>query len=280
MISIIIPTLGRESLYPLIDNLLKQKTGSSFEIILIPQVKLKKLPTTDKIKIYSEKPKKGFAYYRNVGIKKSKGDIIVFIDDDELPMNERWLDIITKPIIDKKEKVVTAGVSIKLGQGYFTDCISLLGFPGGGAVGFEIMWPLKNPPYTDHLCSGNLAINKKVLNDCGNFDNSMKSGNEDVNLADKLISKNIKILYQKEATIYHEARKGYLNFIKWNVLRGKSAKQFLKQSKAKKKLTNRVSSSIRILKKIAEKHIFHLPGVIFMMINQYFWQGVGYIWGR
>ena len=95
-VSIIIPTLGRETLYPLIENLLKQEAAISSEIILIPQVKLKEeLLQDERIKYFYEPLGKGFAYYRNIGINESKGDILVFIDDDELPMNYQWLHCIT-----------------------------------------------------------------------------------------------------------------------------------------------------------------------------------------
>src|SRR3989344_9422710 len=218
-VSIIIPTLGRDSLYPLIENLLKQKVNFEYEIVLIPQVKLQENKLKDKkIKIFPEQLGKGFAYYRNVGIKKSKGDVLAFIDDDEIPMNEKWLYNITKLIMSRKEKVVTSGVNIKLKQGYFTDSISLLGFPGGGAIGFPIMWRVENDNYTSHLCSGNLAIDKKTIIKVNSFSSQFKSGNEDVDLGDKLVFNGYKIKYSQESTVYHIARKGLINFIKWNLL--------------------------------------------------------------
>ena len=132
-VSIIIPTIGRNTLYPLIEKLLDQKVKFDYEIILIPQVELDKDKLNDKrIKIYPEELGKGYAYYRNAGIQKSKGDIIVFIDDDELPQDNNWLEIITAPLLKENQNVVTAGVEIKLGQGHLTDSLSLLGFPGGG----------------------------------------------------------------------------------------------------------------------------------------------------
>lgn len=278
-VSVIIPTLGRETLYPLISNLLKQKTKLEYEIVLIPQNKLeKRFLKNKKIKIFYEPLGKGFAYYRNVGIKKSIGDIIVFIDDDELPLNKNWLNLITKPIIEEKEKVTTAGVKIKLGQGYITDSISLLGFPGGGAIGFKIMWEVNKNDYTEHLCSGNFAILKKTINKIKNFDNSLKSGSEDVNLAEKLIKKNIKIKYVEKVTVYHIARKGILKFIKWNFLRGKSIVEYMKTKKDKGKVGGRISSSKRIIIKTVKTKYF--LGVLFMMFNQYFWQTMGYLVGR
>lgn len=275
-ISIIIPTLGRDTLYPLIDNLLKQKFSFKYEIILVPQIKLKEQKIKDKkVKIFYEPIGKGFAYYRNKGIENSKGNILVFIDDDELPKNNKWLEDITYQIINNKEEVVTAGTEIKLGQGYLTDSISLLGFPGGGAIGFRVMWNIDKDNYTKHLCSGNLAIKKSTLVKVGNFSKEMKNGNEDVNLADKLTKKNIKIKYLEGATVFHVARKGLINFIKWNYLRGKSAREYMSSSKDNSKIFNRFNSSFRILKKVILNKIYYLPGVLFVMFNQYLWQTMG-----
>ena len=86
LVSVIIPTLGRETLYELVNNLLKQKVNFDYEIILIAQARLdKNLLKNKKIKIFNEETGKGISYYRNLGIKKSKGKILVFIDDDENP---------------------------------------------------------------------------------------------------------------------------------------------------------------------------------------------------
>ena len=278
-ISIIIPTLGRETLYPLVNNLLKQNIDYHYEIILIPQVKLKEQFLQDKkIKIYYEPLGKGFAYYRNIGIEKSKGEIITFIDDDELPMNNNWLKHLTCQIIKGEEKVITAGYKIKLNQGYVTDCVSLLGFPGGGAVGFTVMWPLESPPYTSHICSGNFAILRDTLLAVGCFDNALNYGNEDVALGDKLTEHKIRILYLEEATVYHTARKGLYPVIRWNILRGKSAADYVRYKKSKGRVQQRLYSSLRIILKVIKERPGYIPGVVFMMVSQYVFQSIGYIY--
>ena len=279
-VSIIIPTLGRETLYPLIEKLLKQEAAFPFEIILIPQVKLKeKLLEDERVKYFYEPLGKGFAYYRNIGINQSKGDILVFIDDDELPMNYQWLQCITEPLIKGVEEVVTAGVRINLGEGYITDSISLLGFPGGGAIGFKTMWHVDEHDYTEHLCSGNFAISRKTLNEIKNFSKEYKHGKEDVHLADKLIRSKINIKYIEEATVYHVARKGFINFIRWNILRGKASKDYISINRGGGKIKNRFASSGRILKNIAKTRTRYLPGVCFMMFNQYLGEFIGTLRG-
>jgi len=272
-ISIVIPTLARDTLYPLIEKLLKQDIKYDLDINLVPQYTINtKLLNNKRINIKYEAPKKGFSYYRNIGINMSRGEIIVFIDDDELPMNNKWLESITKPIMDNKEAVVTAGVKIKLNNGYIADSISLLGFPGGGALGFEIIWPLKEKDYTDHICSGNLAIKKSILKSVGNFSEGMKFGGEDMDLGRKLIKRGFKIRYVKEATVYHVPRKGIFNFLKWSFLRGKSAgaestlKQFLR----------RIVTTTKVLLIIKKQHRKYLEGAILMGIIKHLSQGAGF----
>jgi len=255
---------------------LKQEAAISSEIILIPQVKLKEeLLQDERIKYFYEPLGKGFAYYRNRGINESKGDILLFIDDDELPMNYQWLQYISEPIVKDDEEVITAGVRIKLGEGYITDSISLLGFPGGGAIGFKIMWRVDENNYTNHLCSGNFAISRKTLNKLNNFSNEYRYGKEDVNLADNLVENNIAIKYIEEATVYHVARKGFINFITWNMLRGKASKDYIAINRGGGKVINRFASSMRVLRNVSTSRIKYLPGVILMMFNQYLWEFIG-----
>jgi len=278
-VSIIIPTLGRKTMYFLVNNLLRQSFKLDYEIILIPQYPLKAdLLNNDKIRIHYEPLSKGFAYYRNAGIKLSKGDIIVFIDDDEIPMDFNWLNTITKLIRNKEEQVVTAGVKIKLGQGYFTDSISLLGFPGGGAWGFEVIWPLREKDYTDHLCSGNMAINKKALSKVGNFSEKMIYGSEDMDLGKKLLNAGMKIRYLKEATVYHEARGSLAAFLRWNFARGKSAASYMKIWEFLKRFSTTTNVLIKIKKEkkhyflgsllmASIKHIAQIEGFLLYKIN-------------
>lgn len=277
-VSIIIPTLARKTVYPLVENLLKQKVNFEYEIILIPQYPLKENLLQDKkIKIHYELPNKGFGYYRNLGIKLSRGSIIVFIDDDELPMDYNWLSTITNLIINGKENVVTAGVKIKLGLGYFTDSISLLGFPGGGALGYETIWPLKEKYYTYHFCGGNSAITKSTLSKVYNFSEKKISsiyGSEDKDLGDELLKKGIKIRYLKEATVYHEARKGLISFIRWNFRRGKAASDY-----SIKEFLIRFSTTKKVLKKIKKDYPYYFLGSLLIAMIKHVTQTIGFfVW--
>ena len=109
----------------------------------------------------------------------------------------------------------------------------------------------------------------------------MKHGNEDVDLANKLIEEKIKIYYESNATVYHVARKGYFNFIKWNFLRGKSAGDYISSGKKSSgKIFERFASSLKILKKVTLTKPWYLPCLIFVMIHQYTFQILGAIWRK
>lgn len=280
IISIVIITIGRETLYPLVQKLLNQDIRHGFEIILVPQRKLKEDILNDKrIKIFYEPLGEGFAYYRNIGISVSKGELIVFIDDDEFPMDEHWLERLTHPIIDKRELVTTSGCYIPLGNGYLTDAISFLGFPGGGYIGFKNMWNIDQEGYTKHLCSGNCAFDKSFLKKIGRFSKNLFSGSEDVDIAEKILQNSEKIMYVENATVFHSPRSGLFNFIKWNIKRGKSAYEFAKNRKLKgSHVKGRFESSIKILKRSSRSKYF--PAVLTLSISQYLLQFTGYMLKR
>jgi len=281
-ISIVVITIGRETLYPLIENLLKQKINFPFKILIIADGVLldKNKLREDRIKIIKTYTR-GYVYNRNVGIKHSEGEILAFIDDDEIPRNNNWLNNLTRNLIENKEKIVTSGYKIKLNKEYLTDCISLLGFPGGGAVGFKTMWQVDAKNYTKHICTGNFAIKKEIFKQEGYFPRDL-IGNEDGYLSDKLTEKGYKIKYIEEATVFHKERAGYINFIKWNYYRGRSAKVYLKKFKryTKGKTSNRFKSSLNIIRKVIKEKPIYLPGIIVMMLTQYISQGAGLIFQK
>lgn len=79
IISVVIPTLGRGTLNHC-KKALQQQTRQPDEIIVI-----------------YDKKRKGASWARNQGIKKSKGDLIAFLDDDCIPQSN-WLQDLVNAI--------------------------------------------------------------------------------------------------------------------------------------------------------------------------------------
>lgn len=276
--SVVIITLVRKSLYPLVEALGKQQTDFDFEIILVAQNPVESWKFHDKrIRILEYEKGLGLAFYRNEGVKHANGEVVAFIDDDEEPLNHLWLNSLCKPILKGLVRVTTSGTVIPLKHGFLANSISLLGYPGGAALGFKLMWEVDHNNYTSHLCSGNFAIKKSFFMQLKGFNLNLKDGNEDVYLSDKIVMSGGKILYVEAATVSHLPRKNLWEFTKWHFKRGTAIAQY----RAVKGIsTNQISRLFKITLKILKNSIFshYLPLVFVLLVWQYLAQFAGMLY--
>lgn len=276
LISVIIPTLVRDNLYRLVAALLKQQCPYSYEIILIPQKPfIKEKLADEKIHIYPAEANLGVSYYRNQGIAHARGTIIAFIDDDEMPQDKHWLKFLVEPIAEKKARVTTAGSFIPLKQGYIADSISLLGYPGGAALGFSKIWDVDENNFTGHLCSGNFAAEKSLLVQLGCFADALKQGKEDVFLSDRLAAEKINVTYFPKATVNHLPRKNIIEFARWHIQRGKAIFEY-KQLKSID--TAKIKSTLRVAGEAIKASAFtkYFPLVLILLFLQNICQLLGF----
>ncbi len=281
-ISVVIITLGRETLYTTMKGLFSQNVQSSVEVVLILQgdIDFKRISRMNRsglpVHVHKLPHGLGVGYYRNEGIRIASGNVVVFIDDDEWPMNQRWLDLITSPIFTEKCQVTTSGTTIPVTGKYFTDCAGLLGYPGGGNVGFDKIWWVSPDGWTEHLCSGNFAFSSAINL---KFNNSMKSGSEDVELGKQLSKRNIPILYVAAATLYHEPRHGIADLARWYFKRGCSLWEYKRNSGIS---AGQIAEKKRAVKNILSNVLGtrYFPGVFLLFLLQNISFFVGYYFAR
>jgi GT2 family glycosyltransferase len=118
---------------------------------------------------------------RNLGIKRAKGNIIVFIDADCIPQSQ-WLKNLTKPIVCGKESI-TAGRVISSPKSYM------------------VSDRLKGT-YVRECPSINMAFNKEVFKIIGLFDENFERAS-DTDICIRAANKGYKIRYIKDAIIWH-----------------------------------------------------------------------------
>jgi GT2 family glycosyltransferase len=153
------------------------------------------------------------------------GSIIVYIDDD-CWVQEKWLKSLVEPLLlDAKLMAVTSATKIPRAN-FLGDCISALGFPGGGSLGFEKVWRVTSDGYTNHLAVGNCALRREVFEKIGRFDEEMKNGAEDAELSVRLERGGFPIKYVPEGFAFHEARTTWKSFVKWQIRRGRANYHF------------------------------------------------------
>ena len=166
----------------------------------------------------------GPAYSRNRAVQNSKGDILIFVDSDCI-LPPRWIER-TSGCFENKNINIVAGEARVLAPEGFGYVVSLLGYPAGGSLGFEKMWHVSPSGNTEHISSCNFAIRRRTLLEHGLFFNEKFpfAGCEDVEFSKRCIEAGEKIFFFKDNFILHPPKKGFLNFLRWHFIRGRSMK--------------------------------------------------------
>lgn len=149
---------------------------------------------------------------RDIGVKKSKGEIIAFIDDDAYP-TPSWLEHAVKVFQEQKIAAVCGpGVlppNSNLWEKIFDEVLK--NPMGSGNYRYRFVQGKKR--YVDDYPSMNFFIQKNIFEKLGGFNNDYWPG-EDSKLCNDLVHKEKgKILYDPKVVIYHHRRnnlKGYL----------------------------------------------------------------------
>lgn len=136
--------------------------------------------------VYKGEKKITIPEQRNLGIKKAKGEFIIFIDSDCIPENE-WLTEIITPLQSEQEDIVA-------GKVIFSDKHS--------SHHIEVEKNIDRK-YLDEAPTMNLAIKSKIFNIIGEFDTDFSCG-EDVDFLWRARKAGFKIRSNPQAVIYHD----------------------------------------------------------------------------
>jgi glycosyltransferase involved in cell wall biosynthesis len=203
-ISIIIPTYNRR---PILEKCLKalenqqtnQQQISGYEIIVVDdgstdetlQWLANNAAELPHVKVFSQQHE-GAAAARNLGIEKSQGDTIIFIDSD-LVVTEKFLQAHINALLEGEKK---RGSDRIFTYGWV---INTCNFDNPTSEPYKI---------TDfsaaYFATGNVAIYRKWLDEVGLFDTRFQLyGWEDLELGVRLKKLNLKLIKCPEAVGYH-----------------------------------------------------------------------------
>jgi len=245
-LSVIICTYNRaDSIKEILDCLSFQEFIENFEIIVVDNnsqdntkslVGSFELKFNGKLRYYFE-PKQGKTYALNLGIKESRGEIIVFIDDDCLVDKDHLfkidqafqeygaeIGIVGGKILPLWGKVTKPEWIIDLKSGWWSN--SFFNGPMG-------IFDYGDKPFIiDHgrgihsnvtFFGANTAIRKKLLDQYGYFNNEKRVG-EDTEMCLRLFEAGIKGLYAPQVIVRHKIETEKITpeyFYHWYYLRGK-----------------------------------------------------------
>lgn len=278
-IIVIFDRLRKSKLDRLLNSMKHQLEEYNPEIIFLHESNeiLPKPPFPVELTYKNIPARRGIAFNRNQGIKESTGEVIVFVDDD-CWVPENWLNSILQPLQDPSELAVTSATKIPRSN-FLGDCISALGFPGGGSLGFEKVWHVTSDGYTNHLTVGNCALRRTVFDLAGNFDETMRYGAEDAEFSIRMERAGVRIKYVPRAYAFHEARTTLPSFVKWQLRRGRANYHFKKRvGPVKSFIKLRLWSARNIVTQNLLK--LRLPVVLSLLFLSFLLQQWGFIQAR
>lgn len=162
-------------------------------------------PQSWQVRVVREE-KLGLSNARNRAIVESRGDYIIFMDDDE-SADRDWLRAYERLIQAKAPDAFGGRISVlfeDMRPNWLTD--ELLGFLGE-LNRFEAITPLTDPGTS--FFGGNFGIHKSVCDAIGGFDAMLgrkgadNTGGEEVEFYRRLLSAGLKVWWTPEAMIYH-----------------------------------------------------------------------------
>lgn len=212
-VSIVICTYNRSDFLNRTLKSLKNLHYSNFEVIVVNG------PSTDRtdevlkkyeksIKI-AKNDKANLSISRNIGIAKSSGDIVAFIDDDAIP-DKYWLDDIVSLYTDSSiggvgGKVYGPGDShFQFENGY----VNFWGESESKNYGEDYNDP--NGEKYNMMLGTNATFSKEALIKVGGFDEYYDYFHDESDLCVRIIQAGYKILNHNHAYIHHEYAKSHI----------------------------------------------------------------------
>lgn len=158
---------------------------------------------------------KGFSQQRNTGIKAASYDIIAFLDADGMA-TKNWPQTVHKAFQNPKISAIGGTGYPPPGTGYLGLCVSCIGHPAGGAIGFDAN-VTRSEKGIEFVAGCNCAFRREALTEVGGFDPNFYDGGEDIEISRRLRKKGYFLDYVPELTFFHRPRSLFWEYIKWNI---------------------------------------------------------------
>jgi len=211
------------------------------------------------IKFVIESKRSGISAARNLGISNSKGDIVVFLDDDAIAEND-WLESLVKPFED--ERIVGAsGKVIPIKNTLFNREF---------APDYDQGPDIKE---TKYFVGCNMAFRKSAIIAAGLFDIKIKYGHDENELCSRLLNAGYRLIYTPYAIAHHNYVPSFSALLKKKFKLGKSRayleKKLVSQSDSKKRIIYFILIPVAIVALSLGAVSF-----FFSILKPYFWSAL------
>lgn len=222
-VTVVIPSYNPEPglLHELYASLLGQ-TLDAFEVVIVDDGsasrKVYEEIRDSRFRILYQGRNHGPAACRNRGAGAAESEYLFFTDTD-CTLAPDALECVVNALHDG---VILMGNTITRVNTPFGRAVALLGFPGGGILGFDNVWRVDAEGYTNSFSSCALGFRKTVFEALGGFDETFPvAGGEDTVLAWQAVRAGCRIRYAPEVRVYHIEKTNLAGFIRWQITRGR-----------------------------------------------------------
>ena len=222
-LTVVIPSYNPDPalLHTLYDSLMQQ-TFSAFEVVIVDDAStapgLYKWIQDPRFRVVRQPGNRGPAACRNLGANAATTEFLFFTDTDCALVPET----LEQAVNHLHQSPILIGNTITRAVTSFGKAVALLGFPGGGLLGFDQVWRVDEDGYTNSFSSCNLAFRKTVFEALGGFDESFPvAGGEDTVLAWQATRSGCRIRYVPEMQVYHIEKSNLREFVRWQITRGR-----------------------------------------------------------
>ena len=213
MISIIVPAYNAAQTLPVCLAALQRQTQPSDEIIVVndgSQDQTAQVPREFGA-LLLEQPHQGPAAARNLGLRQANGDIVLLTDADCEP-EPTWVAEMIRPFADPRVMGVKGSYRThqqarvaRLAQCEFEERYDML----------------ERLPTIDFIDSHAAAFRTSVLRESGGFDPAFsQANNEDVDLSYRLAEKGLKLVFNRQAVVYHRHPATWGAYLRLKIKRG------------------------------------------------------------
>lgn len=161
--------------------------------------------------------KPGVNAAKNMGIYQARGDILLFLDDDCVLPDSKWL-------LRLKEKLSEYPQACVLGGGYvLRDEKNLSNLCEAALINLYIEKNIQQGHLTRALLGGNAVYRRKVFTDIGCFDDHMLYGGDETECNHRLLMHGEHLFYFGDISVYHlfDWKNSILKFVIKNFKHGR-----------------------------------------------------------
>jgi len=205
-LTVAIPTLGRDII--LLDTLrsLESQTFEDYEIIIVSQSKVEDselltyIENNPQISLYEQLDKKGASAGRNLCAKKAKGEILLYIDDDIIPLANDFFQAHIDNYLDKNIVGVVGKVVVDDGTiPYDPRGVGQITRTGE----FIDNWMSDERAEIRSGISCNLSVLKKIYEEVNGFDENFLPGMREDSDFTMRVTRKYKMVYDPKAGVHH-----------------------------------------------------------------------------